>query len=166
LTRIRRAAKRAFLSAVFVAGIWALPGAGIAQPAAADCTNLDAVPIEFTIDYQSAIQGIFDNHCIECHEGKNPPAGLDLSAGGSWSHLIDVPSSQDAAFTRVIPAEPLNSLLFLKINCATPGVGHRMPLNRDPLSDDEQGLILDWISEGAPSATTDTIFRGEFELRG
>jgi len=143
-----------------------MPVAGIAEPAAAGCTNLDSIPIAFTIDYQSAIQGIFDNHCVACHEGNDPPAGLDLSAGGSWSHLIHVPSSQDGNFIRVIPDEPLSSLLFLKINCDTPGVGARMPRGKDPLSNDEQALILDWISEGAPPGTTDAIFRSEFELRG
>ncbi|MEO7874515.1 MAG: hypothetical protein ABIR62_00170 [Dokdonella sp.] len=137
-----------------------------AGPLADGCTNLDAIPIQFTIDFQSAIQGVFDNHCIECHEGKDPPAGLDLSAGGSWSHLIGIPSSQDAAFIRVMPDQPLASLLFLKVNCDIPGVGHRMPLNRDPLLEEEQALMLDWIRQGAPSATTDTIFRGEFEIRG
>jgi hypothetical protein len=166
VTGIRRLATQALRNAVFLIGACAIPGAGICAPMAEGCANLDAIPIQFTIDYQSAIQGIFDNHCIECHEGKQPPAGLDLSAGGSWSHLIGVPSSQDGTFTRVIPDRPELSLLFLKVNCDTPGVGHRMPLGRDPLLEEEQALILDWISEGAPSSTTDTIFRGEFEVRG
>jgi hypothetical protein len=131
------------------------------------CTNLDAVPVQFTIDYQSAIQGIFDNHCIECHAGKPPlPADLDLGAGGSWSHLINVSSSQDPLFTRVVPNRPEESLLFLKVNCDTPGLGHRMPFGAEPLQPEEQALILDWIVGGAPSSVTDTIFRGGFEIRG
>jgi hypothetical protein len=162
---VRRTATLALRTFWLVSIASAMQAAAAVTPAAEGCTNLDAIPIQYTIDYQSAIQGIFDKHCIECHEGKDPPAGLDLSAGGSWSHLIHVPSSQDDTFIRVIPDQPLESLLFLKINCDTPGVGHRMPLNRDPLLDEDQALILDWISEGAPSSTTDTIFRGEFELR-
>lgn len=130
------------------------------------CSDLDAVPIQYLIDYQSAIQGIFDDNCIACHSGDKPPAGLDLSAGGSWSHIVNVPSSQDASFTRVLPDDPYRSLLFLKVNCDTPGVGHRMPFGLEPLSDDDQALIFDWIAGGAPSGSTDGIFRSGFELRG
>lgn len=139
---------------------------GAIQPAASGCTNLDVVPIQFTIDYQSAIQGIFNNYCVECHEGKDPPGGLDLSAGGSWSHLIHVPSSQNGTFIRVVPDQPLASLLFLKINCDNPGVGQRMPYNRDALQPEDQALIFDWIAAGAPSTTTDIVFSGGFEVRG
>jgi len=142
----------------------ACPAAAVG--AAQGCSDLDGVPIQYVIDYQSAIQGIFDDNCIACHSGDKPPAGLDLSAGGSWSHLVDVPSSQDASFTRVIPHDPYQSLLFLKVNCDTPGVGHRMPFGLKPLSDDDQALILDWIAGGAPSGSTDGIFRSGFELRG
>lgn len=139
----------------------------LAWPEADGCTNLDAVPVQSTIDYQSAIQGIFDNHCIECHSGDPPvPGDLDLSAGGSWSHLFDVQSAQNPAFVRVAPNRPLQSLLFLKVNCDTPRVGMRMPLGRPPLADDEQALILDWIAAGAPPTATDTVFRYGLELRG
>ncbi|MEP7043773.1 MAG: hypothetical protein ABI843_11965 [Dokdonella sp.] len=143
----------------------------LTRPAAAigdaeGCTDLDGVPIQYVIDYQSAIQGIFDNNCIACHSGDKPPAGLDLGAGGSWAHIVNVPSSQDPTFTRVIPDAPYQSLLFLKVNCDTPGVGHRMPFGQKPLSEDDQALLLDWIAGGAPSTTTDGIFRSGFELRG
>ncbi|MEO5624873.1 MAG: hypothetical protein ABIQ70_02550 [Dokdonella sp.] len=142
------------------------PGSAI-EPAASGCSNLDDVPVQFTIDYQSAIQGIFDNHCIECHSGDPPlPADLDLSAGGSWSHVFNVLSSQDSAFTRVVPNHPDQSLLFLKVNCDTPGVGHRMPFGGDPLQPEDQALIFDWIAAGAPSTTTDVIFSGGFDVRG
>ena len=134
--------------------------------AASGCTDLDAVPIEYVIDYQAAIQGIFDDNCIECHSGDAPPADLDLSPGGSWSHLFRVPSWQDPSYTRVLPNYPYQSLLFLKVNCDTPGVGQRMPFGRLPLSAEDQALIADWIAEGAPPTTTDGIFRSGFETRG
>ena len=144
----------------------ALVATGGIASAASGCTDLDAVPVEYVIDYQAAIQGIFDNNCIECHSGDAPPADLDLSPGGSWSHLVDVPSSQDPAYTRVLPNYPYQSLLFLKVNCDTPGVGQRMPFGGSPLSDSDQALILDWIAGGAPPTTTDGIFRSGFETRG
>ena len=131
------------------------------------CTDLDSIPVEYVIDYQSAIQGIFNDRCVSCHSPEGgPPAGLDLTQGGSWSHIYDVPSSQDPSFIRVLPNQPYQSLLFLKVNCDTPGVGHRMPFGQEPLSADEQALILDWIAGGAPSTETDGIFRSGFETRG
>ena len=157
----------ALLAWAGVAAASSMDFASLVGPQSSGCTNLDAVPVQNTIDYQSAIQGIFDNHCIECHSGDPPlPGGLDLSAGGSWSHLFDVSSAQDPAFVRVVPNRPLQSLLFLKVNCSTPGVGMRMPLGGLPLQDDEQALIFDWIAAGAPSTVTDTVFRSGFELRG
>lgn len=154
--------------AVALAIAMALPGAGRAWSVsdASGCTSLDAVPIQYTIDYQSAIQGIFDAHCIACHSGDLPPADLDLGAGGSWSHLFNVPSSQDAQVLRVVPNHPERSLLFLKVNCDAPGIGQRMPFGELPLDASEQALILDWISAGAPSSVTDAIFRNGLEMRG
>ncbi len=134
-------------------------------PLASGCTNLDAEPIQYTIDYQSAIQGIFNKNCTTCHEGDAPPAGLDLSAGGSWSHLFNVASSQDPTFIRVWPDHPEQSLLFLKVNCDLPGVGERMPFGGLPLSDSDQALIYDWIAGGAPPTSTDGVFRNGFEAR-
>jgi hypothetical protein len=169
LRRCEQAHRGLLVRRIFTVAIPALALllASASAAAASGCTDLDAVPIQFTIDYQSAIQGIFDNHCIECHSGKPPlPADLDLSAGGSWSHLFNVPSSQDQAFTRVVPNQPYASLLFLKVNCDVPGVGNRMPFGRDPLQPEEQALILDWIAGGAPPTTTDTVFRSGFEARG
>lgn len=165
MTKFWRTALHCLLAAAMPLSVFARGSAF--DPTASGCTSLDAVPVQFTIDYQSAIQGIFDNHCIECHAGDPPlPADLDLGAGASWSHIFNVPSSQDAAFTRVVPNHPDQSLLFLKVNCDTPGIGHRMPFGRDPLQPEEQALIFDWIAAGAPPTTTDVIFSGGFEGRG
>jgi hypothetical protein len=136
------------------------------------CTNLDAIPPQFTISYQAAIQGLFNNFngangCTDCHEpSAGPTGGLDLTGGVSWSNLVYQLSAQDSMLTRVIPNNPDASLLFQKINCDTPGIGQRMPYGFPPLSPEQQALIYDWIAGGAPFTTTDTIFRGGFETRG
>ena len=136
------------------------------------CTNLDAVPPQFTISYQAAIQGLFNNFngangCTDCHEpAAGPTGGLDLTAGVSWSNLVNHLSAQDISWFRVVPNHPEESLLFQKINCDDPGVGQRMPYGFPALTAEQQALIYDWIAGGAPFTTTDTIFRGGFETRG
>ncbi len=147
-------------------------GAALAWPsapdavAAAGCTNLDAILPLFTLDYQAAIQGVFDAYCTGCHEGDAPPAGLDLSPGVSWSQLVGRPSTGNPDLMRVVPDHPEASLLFEKVNCDLPAFGARMPFGAPALPDDLQALIADWIAAGAPPGATDTLFRGGFEPRG
>jgi hypothetical protein len=63
--------------------------------------------------------------------------------------------------TRVIPGDPEDSILYLKVSQASP-CGARMPANPTtlltkgtaefsgtPLPDDQQQLIADWIANGA-----------------
>lgn len=154
------------LALVLAAGRDALawPTAWAVQPSG--CDSLDGEPPQFTIDYQAGIQGIFNTYCTGCHEGDFPPAGLDLGPGVSWGNLVGHASSQDAGLVRVVPNHPEQSLLFHKVNCATPDVGSRMPLGGGALPTELQALIYDWIAAGAPAGVTDTLFRGSFEPRG
>jgi hypothetical protein len=150
------------LVSLLVAALAAMSSCALAQ---SGCDSLDAIPVTYQISYQAGIQGLFNANCTECHEGDTPAGGMDLSGGVSWSNLVWHESSQNALFTRVIPNAPELSLLFNKINCATPGLGHRMPLFRTPLTLDQQALIYDWIKGGAPVTSLDVLFRGEFETR-
>ena len=149
-------------SRLLVAVFAATSGAAFAQ---SGCESLDAIPVTYQISYQAGIQGLFNTHCTECHEGDAPSGGLDLSGGISWSNLVYHESSQNSQLTRVLPNSPELSLLFHKINCATPELGHRMPLFRTPLTLEEQALIYDWIAGGAPAVQLDEVFRAEFEIR-
>ncbi|MCE3003763.1 MAG: hypothetical protein LW860_13850 [Xanthomonadaceae bacterium] len=63
---------------------------------------------------------------------------------------------------RVKPGDPARSLLFLKINCASPGVGSAMPSGTLEF----QALVHDWIAAGAimpPELGGDRISIGNFE---
>ncbi|UXI66735.1 hypothetical protein [Tahibacter amnicola] len=166
--------RRALLSAVFgglglagSASAW-MPGTADGQPLASGCDSIQTVPLRQHMNYAMDIQPIFDNRCANCHveqEG-SPEAGLDLNPGLSWYYLVDVPSNQDLTRTLVVPGQPLNSMLFEKLNCQTPDVGLRMPRGRIPIPIAEQALIYDWILAGAPQESDDTVFRSQFEVRG
>ena len=112
------------------------------------CDSIAAVAPFTQFNYPLTIQSVWNNNCDGCHVGGSA-GGLSLSAPASELNLINVPSLQNPAFTRVVPGDPVGSLLFLKINCDDPGLGGRMPMG-STLSTTQQRLIFDWIANGAP----------------
>ena len=154
-------AKSQLVAAVFLAGL------SCPLLAASGCDSIAGIPITWNIDYSNDIQPIFNNRCSNCHvkSGGNPEAGLDLDPGASWDALVNVPSQEQLGRLLVVPGQPLDSVLFEKINCTTPNAGMRMPRGRTPLPLAEQALIFDWIMLGAPSTQTDAIFLDGFEAR-
>ena len=123
------------------------------------CENLSAI-VPFTqVSYSLNIQSIFNTgECLSCHSGAGGTGGaggLNLETLTSYQSLL-APSVGNA---RVLPGDPLNSVLFLKINCDNPGFGSRMPMDLGPLSAVRQQLIFDWIRLGAP------LLRAGFEDR-
>lgn len=146
-------------------------------PAADECDSLDSVPMHQNVDYNTQIQPIWSTRCANCHvdvEGGNAAADLFLDPPSSWFFLYNEHSSQDDTLIRVVPGQPLQSLLFTKLNCAIVDVGVRMPRLRLPIPIAEQALVHDWILAGAlegtpdglPQGVEDTIFRARFEIRG
>lgn len=123
------------------------------------CQNLSAVTPFTQISYSLNIQSIFNSGaCLSCHIGAGGgggAGGLNLEALSSYQNLL-APSTGNP---RVLPGDPLNSVLFLKINCDDPGFGSRMPMDSSPLSEVRQQLIFDWIRLGAP------VLRSGFEDR-
>lgn len=144
--------------------------AGTASPAfaASGCDSIAGVPIRWNINYENDIQALFNARCSNCHvkSGGSPEAGLNLDPGASWDSLVNAPSHEQLGRILVVPGQPSNSVMFEKINCATPNAGGRMPHEpRTPLPLTEQALIFDWITLGAPLGQTDFIFLSGFEAR-
>jgi hypothetical protein len=94
---------------------------------------------------------IFDTNCAlsGCHAGASPQMGMNLSAGQSFSNIVNVPSMENGALNRVTPGDADNSYLYLKITGAAGITGSRMPLGRAPLSQTQLDLVRDWIEAGA-----------------
>jgi len=92
------------------------------------------------------IQPIFNERCIKCHSGENPPRGLRLDtyghvlAGGTYRAVI-------------LPGDPDGSELVRRIRGeAVP----RMPFDGPPfLSEEQIHLIETWIALGAPERCPD-----------
>lgn len=114
--------------------------------------NMPPPPSGQPISFANQIQPIFTASCIDCHAGSGPPFSgitLSLEAGVSYAEIVNQPSEQDASWTLVVPGDPDNSLLYLKVSSDTPPVGSTMPLFGARLSANELALLRDWIEQGA-----------------
>lgn len=90
--------------------------------------------------------------CVTCHSavGRVPSAGLDLTAGNSYSRLVGVASVERPGVLRVEPGDPDSSYIVHKLEGGPNIVGARMPRGTGPyLSDGQMLVIRRWITEGA-----------------
>lgn len=112
---------------------------------ATGCTDLRGLPINFAVDWQTDVKPIINEmfatgRCTSCH---NAQASLDLTDAGIDAIYKILPAY-------AVPGDPKQSVLFDKVNCQQPGHGgQRMPFGQAALGIAEQGLIHDWIEQGA-----------------
>jgi len=117
------------------------------------------LPPQLSGDLLTQIQdSIFTPVCSECHIGSQAPLGLRLeNTDVSYQFLVNVAAVGNSSFQRVLPDEPDNSFLVLKIE-GDPRAGQRMPLGRTtPLSDENIQLIKSWIERGALPAESSQV---------
>ncbi len=99
---------------------------------------------------------IFTPICSGCHTGVGTalPGVQNLTAGHTFSNIVNVASVEKPSLLRIKPNDPTNSYLLQKIQGA-PGIsGSRMPLGcgstSDPCLDQATiDLVKTWISQGA-----------------
>lgn len=118
--------------------------------ALSSCDNTPDEPVAKN-GYPGKVAVIIENNCLggSCHSSPTKEnGGLDLS---NWDAMV----RGDSLLNDVIPFNARLSFLFQHINTnrdrgekALP----RMPLARDPLSDEDQKTIYDWINDGAKSS--------------
>jgi hypothetical protein len=91
------------------------------------------------VSYELHVQPLFDQACAlsGCHDGGVHESPLKLTSYGEA--VFQIPGV-------VVPGNPENSTLVLRIEGR---VGQRMPLNRNPLNDNQINGIRAWIAEGA-----------------
>ena len=89
-----------------------------------------------------------------CHSG-NPPANnvpVSLDEDRAYQELVGVPSTQLPSMELVKPGDPAASYLVAKLrntHLLEGGSGDRMPINAEPLGEDELQALEDWITNGA-----------------
>jgi len=93
------------------------------------------------------IPRLFEDRCggSICHgAGESTAADLDLTSPGVEGRVSGVPGGSCAGIL-ADSADPVGSLLYQKVEHA-PTCGARMPINGDPLTEDEMTCLRDWIS--------------------
>lgn len=140
--------------------------------AAARCDDLNNQPINPKVRWPQVWQALNQQaSCTQnCHNGSDPVAELDFSSAQlSIYFLVNQPSLQSPDLLRVRPGDPQRSLLLQKVNCRQPDVGQPMPPPNGHVPIALQGLIYDWIAQGAYGESRedpiarDFVFRDAFE---
>lgn len=103
-------------------------------------------------DLQSIQDNVFTPICTRCHIGASAPEGLRLDAADSYSLLVGVPSAEVPSLLRVMPADPDESYLVLKLQGSPGIVGGQMPLGGPYLPQATIDAIRQWITDGAANA--------------
>jgi hypothetical protein len=129
-------------------------------------TNTPAAANSFTEVYSTVLGPSCAS--VYCHYNgiTTRYSALDMSSQTfAYWNLVDQPAvgpSCSQMGTRVVPFDPDSSILYLKISQVTPSCGSRMPadpvtllnsgastFSGNPLPDDQQQLVHDWIAAGA-----------------
>jgi Bacterial Ig-like domain len=108
----------------------------------------------FTADFESIQENVFTPICSPCHSGANAPHGLMLDAAHSYTDLVGVASVEVPTFERVKPGDPNSSYIILKLQDSSLISGAQMPLGETPLLPSVIDVIAQWITNGAPPAST------------
>lgn len=109
-------------------------------------------PIDPTATFSRVQNEIFTPTCavIGCHDPLGQSSQMILTQGQAYGNIVNRPSVEMPALSRIQPNDVTNSYLYRKITGA--GItGDRMPLGGPPLSDAQIQLIRNWIRRGAPN---------------
>lgn len=95
----------------------------------------DEGPLPTNISYSQDVQGIFNLHCVSCHNGGAIP--LNLTSGNSFNELING--------GYVIPSNANSSNLVQSLR----GDGQALMPPNGSISNTDINKVIQWINEGA-----------------
>ncbi len=121
--------------------------------------NRDSNTIELSgmtdVSLSEQVQSTLSSDCgvAGCHVPGNPPLGLVLTPGFSYSFLVNVKSREYPVELRVNPGDPTASFFYRKVSENPPPVGYQMPApaTGSVLPPAEIERIRRWILQGAPN---------------
>jgi methionine-rich copper-binding protein CopC len=127
-------------------------GAGLDQNGQPIGSEASGASGPLTADLQSIQDNVFTPICTRCHIGASAPEGLRLDAADSYNLLVGVPSAEVPSVLRVMPGDPDESYLVLKLQGSAGIVGGQMPLGGPYLPQSTIDAIRQWITNGAPNS--------------
>lgn len=93
------------------------------------------------IDFNAEIRPIINKKCITCH------GGVKQSGGFSLLFRSEALMPNESGKPAIVPGEPGKSELITRIKHHDPEF--RMPLEEEPLSEEDIELLTEWIEQGA-----------------
>jgi hypothetical protein len=93
------------------------------------------------IDFNTQVRPILNESCISCHGGVKQSGGFGLVF-----REYAVGETNNGNFG-IVPGSPEKSEMIARINHSSPEL--RMPLDRDPLTEEEVNILTKWIDQGA-----------------
>ncbi len=99
---------------------------------------------------ENSLGGFFGGRCVFCHYA-GTPSPPDLTDPFGPNGLVNVNARYRADMVRVLPGQPEESLLILKVRAERPDsdIGNQMPYSYNPLTETQIGVVRQWILEGA-----------------
>jgi len=92
--------------------------------------------------------------CSTCHtgQGSSLPGVQNLTAGNSFSNIVNVASIEEPALDRIKPNDPTNSYMIQKI-MGTAAKGAQMPdgcpITQPCLTQAQINMFISWVNAGA-----------------
>lgn len=93
------------------------------------------------IDFNTQIRPILNKNCLSCH------GGVKRAGGFSLLFREDALEPTESGLPAIVPGEPDQSEMIARLRHPDPEI--QMPLERPALTDEEVGLLRQWIKEGA-----------------
>jgi hypothetical protein len=93
------------------------------------------------IDFNTQVRPILNNKCITCH------GGVKQSGGFSLLFPEEAIRPNESGMPAIVPGKPEESEMIRRIKHHDPEL--RMPLEEEPLSEEEVELLTQWIEQGA-----------------
>lgn len=121
--------------------------AALASALAVSCHGGNDDPAQSSCDGSwSSVYTLFQHSCSStgCHGSTETAAGLDLTFSDPAVDLVNVPSGTCNGWTRVVPGDPEQSLLWRKLYSETAPCGEPMPLGTH-LDAVSLGCVRSWI---------------------
>jgi hypothetical protein len=105
------------------------------------------------LNFARITREVMTPHCggAACHTG--PAAGFKMGTNNElYANLVNVKATgagcATSGYDRIVPGDPDNSLVYLKIGVTPPPCGDQMPI--DKLDATKIELVRSWIEAGAP----------------